>query len=177
MGSEGVIAVKQPYSFFENAVNQGIRESGLAEKLQEAADVELLRDYLTVLMGAFTFQGAMDSRYHTQRAKFAALTGEYHFDTVLKNLHQGDVWLFRGLFLPGGYRVEAGNSASGSYRSAASWLWKTCEEHRFLQFLSESAHDLIEILSCAAVALNLPKGEKSDVMIYLPALERYLGRS
>lgn len=167
-----VLPVKQPYTFFENAINEGIRESGLAGKLQESFDLQSIRDYLTVLMGAFISHDSMYAGYYLQRAKFAMLAGDNYFDAVIKTLHEGDVGLFQGLFLSGIYRRETTWSASKSYHTASGMIKGDSQEHSFLKFLSEKTADVMEVVSYASESINI-KQRKDSTKLYLPAIEKH----
>ena len=163
------------YSRIVAAVRDGFTEGGIAEKVNRGETLVVgLRAYLTVVFGAFIAAEDMEAFYNRQRAKFAMLTGDNYNYAVQGLIQEGDRALFRGLFLGGIYREEQANKAQAAYRGVTVLLRGSREHQVFFDILSNNVIILMEGLTSAANHLGLPR--PANTQLYLPALERYLGR-
>ncbi|MBI2176337.1 hypothetical protein HYU40_03230 [Candidatus Woesearchaeota archaeon] len=177
--------VAEPYimqghlnSEIEDAVAAGFSESGLVGKLTSTGSESLiqgLKGYVVILLAAFTHRGAMYGRYQRERAKFAALAGDYYFDAVLGNIQTADLALFHGgLFFGGVYRREEAADAKKAYGDVAVLLRGNRDEHGFFVFLSRNTLPVMDGLGFTATHLRLPRPKETPII--LPSLESYMGR-
>ncbi len=179
MAAEPHIAQDYLYSQIEEAVDTGFKESGLVKEMASQGGPRLvigLRGYVAILLAAFTQKDAMYGRYQTERAKFAALLGNYYFDAILGQIHAGDLALFHGgLFFGGVYRQEEAADAQKAYHDVAKLLGANREERSFFDFLSRNSLQVMEGMTFVAAQLNLP--QPKETRLRTPKLEAYFGRN
>ncbi len=165
------------YSEIEEAVEAGFKESGLEKSVLIAGGLPLilgLKGYVIVLLGGFMHRDAMYVKYQTQRAEFAALAGDYYFDAVLGHIQQGDLALFHGgLFFAGVYRQSEAAKAGEAYRNVFVLLRGARKERQFFDFMQAHTPEVMDGLSATALHLNIPR--QRETLLYMPAVERYLG--
>ena len=173
-----IMQVKNAVPTFAEAVDTGFKTSGLEVSVLNTEGPTLiagLKDYVIIMLEAFTNRGAMWERYQTARGTLAAMHGRYYFDAVLGQIQEGDLALFKGgLFFSGIHREHETKKAQHAYHNAAILLRGNREANGFFYFLQSNVPQVMEGLAVTGEQLRIPRQRVG--LLYVPAMECMLSQ-